>query len=128
MVVGDNNKVDYGPKYDESSTRLWKWRLISKSYFQLGKLEMAIDFLGEQELLSSPEAKYGSSNEQSSIPFVIRSREILHRKDKGNKAFQYGRHEEAVKHYSAVVLIGVASQPFTTIYFCNRAAAYQAPN
>ncbi|XP_052175139.1 uncharacterized protein LOC127789991 [Diospyros lotus] len=126
MVVGDNNKVDCGPKYNNSSIRLWRWRLISKSYFHLGKLEVALDFLEKQELLRSSEAKYGSSTEESSIPFAVTIRELLHHKNKGNEAFQCGRHEEAVKHYTAAVPISVESRPFAAICFCNRAAAYQA--
>ena len=117
MVVGDNNKVDYGTKYHELSIRLRRWHLVSKFYFQLEKLEVAIDFLGELELWRSPEAKYGSSNEESSIPFAVTSHELLHRNGKGSEDFQQGGHEEAVKHYSAAASIGVKSRPFCSYLF-----------
>lgn len=36
-----------------SPARLWRWHLISKSYFCLGKLEVALDLLQKLEQLGS---------------------------------------------------------------------------
>lgn len=44
----------------------------------------------------------------------------------GNEAFQLGKHQEAVEHYSAALACNSESRPFTAICFSNRAAAYQA--
>lgn len=44
----------------------------------------------------------------------------------GNKAFQCGKHTEAVEHYTAAILNSVESRPFAAVCFCNRAAAHQA--
>ncbi|CAL5350575.1 unnamed protein product [Camellia sinensis] len=107
MVTGDNNIVNVdGLDYKNSSIRLWRWLLISKSYFYLGR--------------------HGSSTRESSNPFAVTVRELLHRKNAGNEAFQSGRHTEAVEHYTAVVSSSIESRPFVAICFCNRAAAHQS--
>lgn len=41
-----------------SFPRLWRWHLISKSYFYMGKLEMALDLLEKLEKLGSAIDKY----------------------------------------------------------------------
>ncbi|GFS36949.1 heat shock protein DnaJ with tetratricopeptide repeat-containing protein [Actinidia rufa] len=114
------------PNYNNSSIRLWRWRLMSKSYFHLGRLELALDLLEKQELLRSSEDRCGSSGWESSIPFAVTVRELLHHKNAGNEAYQSGRHSEAVEHYTAVVSNSIESRPFAAICFCNRAAANQA--
>ncbi|KAI7997928.1 hypothetical protein LOK49_LG10G02809 [Camellia lanceoleosa] len=81
MVTGDNNIVNVdGLEYKNSSIRLWRWLLISKSYFYLGRLDEALDLLEKQELLRSTEDRHGSSTRESSIPFAVTVRELLHRK------------------------------------------------
>ncbi|KAF5941207.1 hypothetical protein HYC85_022374 [Camellia sinensis] len=127
MVTGDNNIVNVdGLEYKNSSIKLWRWLLISKSYFYLGRLDEALDLLEKQELLRSTEDRHGSSTRESSIPFAVTVRELLHRKNAGNEAFQSGRHTEAVEHYTAVVSCSIESRPFAAICFCNRAAAHQS--
>ncbi|CAL5423178.1 unnamed protein product [Camellia sinensis] len=127
MVTGDNNLVNVdGLEYKNSSIKLWRWLLISKSYFYLGRLDEALDLLEKQELLRSTEDRHGSSTRESSIPFAVTVRELLHRKNAGNEAFQSGRHTEAVEHYTAVVSSSIESRPFAAICFCNRAAAHQS--
>ncbi|KAL7169113.1 hypothetical protein ACSBR2_034197 [Camellia fascicularis] len=127
MVTGDNNIVNVdGLEYKNSSIKLWRWLLISKSYFYLGRLDEALDLLEKQELLRSTEDRHGSSTRESSIPFAVTVRELLHRKNAGNEAFQSGRHTEAVEHYTAVVSSSIESRPFAAICFCNRAAAHQS--
>ncbi|KAL7195966.1 hypothetical protein ACSBR1_036070 [Camellia fascicularis] len=127
VVTGDNNIVNVdGLEYKNSSIRLWRWLLISKSYFYLGRLDEALDLLEKQELSRSTEDRHGSSTRESSIPFAVTVRELLHRKNAGNEAFQSGRHTEAVEHYTAVVSSSIESRPFAAICFCNRAAAHQS--
>ncbi|PSS33553.1 Mitochondrial import receptor subunit like [Actinidia chinensis var. chinensis] len=94
---------------------------MSKYFFHLGRLELALDLLEKQELL-----RCGSSSQESSIPFAVTVRELLHHKNAGNEAYQSGRHSEAVEHYTAVVSNSIESRPFAAICFCNRAAANQA--
>ena len=82
MVVGDNNKVDYRPKHDESSIMLWGWRPVSKSYFQLEELEVDLDFLEEHKLLRSPKAKYGRHEEvvkhySNVVSVIFKSRPLI---------------------------------------------------
>ena len=39
-----------GFKFERKSfIRVWRWRLISKSYFHMGRLEAALDLLEKQE-------------------------------------------------------------------------------
>ncbi|KAA8517163.1 hypothetical protein F0562_017456 [Nyssa sinensis] len=112
-----------GSKYKNSFIRMWRWHLMSKSKFHLGRLEMALNLLEKQELLRS--TKY-SMTQRSTIPLTVTVRELLHHKNAGNKAFQMGRHMEAVEHYTAAISSSVESHPFAAICFCNRAAAHQA--
>ncbi|XAR68475.1 hypothetical protein NMG60_11003599 [Bertholletia excelsa] len=107
-----------------SAPRIWRLRLMSKSYFHLGKLEMALDLLEKQEQMISTEDR--SSTQESSIPFAATVRELLHHKNAGNEAFQCGRHADAVDHYTTVISSNIESHPFAAICFCNRAAAHQA--
>uniref|UniRef100_A0A0D3EMA0 J domain-containing protein n=1 Tax=Oryza barthii TaxID=65489 RepID=A0A0D3EMA0_9ORYZ len=73
--------------------------IYAKSYFFIGKLEEAHQFLKKlgQEALAA-----------------------------GNKAFQAGKYSEAVEHYTAALLSNTESPRFSAICFANRAAAYQA--
>ncbi|KAH7844128.1 hypothetical protein Vadar_024623 [Vaccinium darrowii] len=114
------------PTYNNSSIRLWRWHLMAKSYFHLGRLEAALDLLEKRDLLRSSEDRCGSNMQESSMPFAVTVRELLHRKNAGNESFQSGRHTEAVEHYTAAVSSSIESRPFAAICFCNRAAAHQA--
>ncbi|XP_058209283.1 uncharacterized protein LOC131322125 [Rhododendron vialii] len=126
-VAGDNNiDIVDGPTYNNSSIRLWRWHLMAKSYFHLGRLEVALDLLEKQELLRSSEDRCGTNMQESSIPFAVTVRQLLHHKNAGNEAFQSGRHTQAVEHYTAAVSSSIESRPFAAICFCNRAAAHQA--
>lgn len=44
----------------------------------------------------------------------------------GNSAFQSGRREVAIEHYSAALACNSSSRPFNAVCLANRAAAYQA--
>ncbi|XP_077252404.1 uncharacterized protein LOC143891699 isoform X2 [Tasmannia lanceolata] len=109
-----------------SSEMLWRWRVISRAYFYLGKLEEALDLLQKHEQVAPVIEKYGSKNLESSVAFSATVRELLHHKAAGNEAFQSGKHLEAVEHYTAALACNVESRPFAAICFCNRAAAHQA--
>ncbi|CAN0907882.1 DnaJ homolog subfamily C member 7 [Linum grandiflorum] len=109
-----------------SFPRLWRWRLISKCYFNLGKLDAALDLLGKIEKMGPVGGKFASGLFESSISLVATIRDLLNRKSAGNDAFQCGNYKEAVEQYSAVLSSNIESRPFTAICFCNRAAAYQA--
>uniref|UniRef100_A0A1J3ITN3 DnaJ-like protein subfamily C member 7 n=1 Tax=Noccaea caerulescens TaxID=107243 RepID=A0A1J3ITN3_NOCCA len=106
--------------------RVWRCRLILKSYFHMGKLEEAIASLEKQEQLLSATKGDGNKPLESSIPLAATIRELLRLKSAGNEAFQSGRHAEAVEHYTAALSCNVESRPFTAVCFCNRAAAYKA--
>lgn len=105
--------------------RLWRCRVIFKSYFHLGKLEEGLASLEKQDEKVSTYRNWRKTLE-SSVPLVLTVRELLSHKAAGNEAFQAGRHTEAVEHYTAALSCNVESRPFTAVCFCNRAAAYKA--
>ncbi|KAH9687316.1 Heat shock protein DnaJ with tetratricopeptide repeat-containing protein [Citrus sinensis] len=134
-VLTDNGSVT------DSLARLRRWRLISKSYFCTGKLEVAIDLLQKLERVGSM-----SDNEilESSISLAATIRALLHRKEPyllllsyffacifekisaGNEAVKSGRYTEAVEHYTVALSTNIESRPIAAICFRNRAAALQA--
>ncbi|CAN1256166.1 DnaJ homolog subfamily C member 7 [Linum perenne] len=109
-----------------SFPRLWRWRLTSKCYFNLGKLDAALDLLGNVEKMGPFNDKYASGLFESSMSLMATIRDLQNRKSAGNDAFQCGNYKEAVEQYSAVLSGNIESRPFAAICFCNRAAAYQA--
>ncbi|KDO48233.1 hypothetical protein CISIN_1g0021991mg, partial [Citrus sinensis] len=119
-VLADNGSVTY------SLARLWRWRLISKSYFCIGKLEVALDLLQKLEQVGSISDRYGSEILESSMSLAGTVRALLHHKSAGNEAFKSGRYTEAVEHYTVALSTNIESRPFAAICFCNRAAALQA--
>ncbi|XP_058107235.1 uncharacterized protein LOC131250873 [Magnolia sinica] len=128
-LIGDDGKlrpVDGSESLKNSSTRLWRWRLISKSYFYMGRLEEALDVLQKHEQVGPFAERFGSKMLESSVAFAVTVRELLRHKAAGNEAFLAGRHSEAVEHYTAAIACNVESRPFAAICFCNRAAAHQA--
>lgn len=108
------------------SFRIWRYCLIFRSNFYLGKLEEAVDFLEKQECWRSMLAKFGSETLETLIPQLSTAHELLSHKSAGNGAFQAGKHKEAVEHYTAALSFNVESRPFSAVCFANRAAAYQA--
>ncbi|XP_022854759.1 uncharacterized protein LOC111376064 isoform X2 [Olea europaea var. sylvestris] len=105
---------------------VWCWSQILKSYFYLGRLAEALDFLKKQEKSVSLVERRENRTLESMIPLVGIIRELLHHKSAGNEAYQSGKHTEAVEHYTAAISCTVESRPFAAICFCNRAAAYRA--
>ncbi|CAN6560409.1 unnamed protein product [Malus baccata var. baccata] len=106
--------------------RLWRCRMIFKSYFYLGKLEEGLATLNKHEEKMSTSYRNWRTTLQSSEPLVLVVRKLLSHKVAGNEAFQAGRHTEAVEHYTNALCCNVESRPFTAVCFCNRAAAYKA--
>lgn len=119
-VLTDNGSVTY------SLARLWRWRLISQSYFCIGKLEVALDLLQKLEQVGSISDKYGSEVLESSMSLAATIRALLRHKSAGNEAVKSGRYTEAVEHYTVALSSNIESRPFAAICFCNRAAALQA--
>lgn len=121
-VVGHMNVDGYDCK---NSLELWRWSLMSKSYFQLGKLEIALDLI-EKHAQLRPTTDKIVGPEESLISLAVTIRELLHCKNAGNEAFQSGKHAEAVEHYTAAISKSIESRSFAAVCFCNRAAAHQS--
>ncbi|KAH7667206.1 Dnaj-like subfamily c member 7 protein [Dioscorea alata] len=123
-IVADGKRKDRDTTegMKSSTVRLWRWYLISKSNFYLGKLDEALELLQEQEQIQPIADKYVAKSSELSAAIS----ELLRLKSAGNEAFQAGRYSEAVESYTAALTLNIESRPFTAICFCNRAAAYQA--
>ncbi|KAI3984059.1 hypothetical protein MKX01_035186 [Papaver californicum] len=109
-----------------SPPRLWRWRLISQSYFYLGRLEESLKYLEKLDLAGSAAEKFESKTMDSSNALLPIVRELLRHKAAGNEAFQSGKHSKAIEHYTSALSCNIESRPFGAICFCNRAAAYKA--
>nr|KJB35956.1 hypothetical protein B456_006G135000 [Gossypium raimondii] len=109
-----------------SIAMLWRWNLMSKSYFYMGKLEKALELLQKLEHVGSWKDKHGSKILEMSVSLAVTIRELLRLKTAGNEAVCSGRYTEAVEHYTLALSSNVESRPFAAICFCNRAAAHQA--
>lgn len=108
------------------SVKSWRYYLIAKSYFFIGKLEEAHQFLKKYEQTTPAEYKCGKQSQQSVSLLSKTISELLRLKVAGNEAFQAGKYSEAVEHYTAALLSNAESLHFSAICFGNRAAAYQA--
>ncbi|CAL4957247.1 unnamed protein product [Urochloa decumbens] len=108
------------------SVKLWRYHLIAKSYFFLGKLEEAHLFLKKYDQIKVKECRCGKQSQESISSFSMAISELLQLKAAGNEAFQSGKYLEAVEHYTAALLSNNESLRFLAVCFCNRAAAYQA--
>ncbi|KAA3455313.1 dentin sialophosphoprotein isoform X6 [Gossypium australe] len=109
-----------------SIAMLWRWHLMSKSYFYMGKLEKALELLQKLEHVGSWKDEHGSKILEMSVSLAVTIRELLRLKTAGNEAVCSGRYTEAVEHYTLALSSNVESRPFAAICFCNRAAACQA--
>ncbi|XP_006644051.3 uncharacterized protein LOC102708842 isoform X2 [Oryza brachyantha] len=109
-----------------SSVKLWRYYIIAKSYFFIGKLEEAHQFLKKHRQEALVECRYGKKSQQSISSFFTAICELLSLKAAGNEAFQAGKYSEAVEHYTTALLSNTESLRFSAICFANRAAAYQA--
>ncbi|XP_035545296.1 uncharacterized protein LOC108982058 isoform X2 [Juglans regia] len=119
------NVESYG--YEVYSTvRLWRWCLIPKCYFHLGRLEAALELLQKLEQAESITDRYINKNLELSTSLAVTIRELLRHKRAGNEAFQTRKYTEAIEHYTIALSSNVQSRPFSAICLCNRAAAFQA--
>ncbi|XP_076890050.1 uncharacterized protein LOC143541009 [Bidens hawaiensis] len=116
--------LDSAEKNFATGSKLWRWNLMSKSYFHRGRLEMALEFIEKHEQLGPASDK--SVDPKESFPLAVTIRELLHCKNAGNEAFQNVKHTEAIEHYSAAISKSMESHAFAAVCFCNRAAAHQA--
>ncbi|XP_062117861.1 uncharacterized protein LOC133831531 [Humulus lupulus] len=109
-----------------SFERIWRWCLISKSYFYLGRLEAALPILDKLKQIGSIKDESANKELDSSTLLAVTIRDLLHQKNAGNEAFKSGKYSEAVEHYTVALSSNVESRRFAAICFCNRAAAHQA--
>ncbi|CAO2184953.1 unnamed protein product [Urochloa humidicola] len=70
------------------SVKLWRHHLIAKSYFFLGKLEEAHQFLKKYEQMKVMECRCGKQSQESILAFSKTISELLRLKGAGNEAFQ----------------------------------------
>ncbi|KAJ0582602.1 putative DnaJ domain, tetratricopeptide-like helical domain superfamily [Helianthus annuus] len=117
--------LDAAEKNFATESKLWRWNLMSKSYFHLGRLDIALDFIEKHEQLR-PTADKSVDPTESLTSLAVTIRELLHCKNAGNEAFQNGKHTEAIEHYSAAISKSMESHSFAAVCFCNRAAAHQS--
>ncbi|KAL6845037.1 hypothetical protein ACP4OV_025210 [Aristida adscensionis] len=109
----------------ECSGRNWRPYLICKSYFLLGRLEEALDFLKKhEEVTHVKQSDESTCKKCTSLSATIE--QLLSLKASGNESFQAGKYLDAVEQYSAALARNSESRPFSAVCFCNRAAAYQA--
>ncbi|KAL4592188.1 hypothetical protein LXL04_005175 [Taraxacum kok-saghyz] len=87
--------------------------LIVKSYFYLGRLDDALQFIKKQE------------NSGYIIPLADTIRDLLSYKRAGNEAYKSGKHSDAIEHYTSALSCSVESRLFASRCLCNRAAAYR---
>ncbi|XP_071697158.1 uncharacterized protein [Rutidosis leptorrhynchoides] len=139
LVLGKHKEVvqlceqtlDLAEKNFENGTnttiKLWRWNMLSKSHFYLGRLEIALDYIERHERLRPTIDKDRTvGSEESLAHLAITIRELLHCKNAGNEAFQSGKHMEAVEHYTTAISKSIESLPFAAVCFSNRAAAHQS--
>ncbi|VFQ72255.1 unnamed protein product [Cuscuta campestris] len=125
LDIAEKNYVCLSMENINDTLRLWRWRIMSKSYYHLGKLEAALHLIEKQEQLLAKD-RSGNNSQESSIPLGTVIRELLDRKKAGNEAFESKKFAEALDHYNAAISSSVESRPFAAICFCNLAAAHQS--
>lgn len=107
-------------------TKLSFWQMTGKAKFYLGRLEEALGSLLKHEEAIAAVALSCKERMESLAPLIATIRNLLHHKAAGNEAFQAGKYAAAEEHYTAALACNNASRPFTSVCFCNRAAASQA--
>nr|XP_043622481.1 dnaJ homolog subfamily C member 7 homolog [Erigeron canadensis] len=122
LVFAENNYNHMSDEDQKQQLKLWRWSLMSRSYFCMAKFDLALSILEKYEQLAPLETK----NEGPSSLSAASLRELLRCKNAGNEAYKGGKYREAVEHYSNSIRRSIESRPFTAICLCNRAAAYQA--
>ncbi|CAL4964223.1 unnamed protein product [Urochloa decumbens] len=122
----DKNSEGNNLDNNTCSVKLWRHHLIAKSYFCLGKLEEAHQFLKKYEQMKVTKCRCEKQSQESISSFSMAISELMRLKAAGNEAFQSGKYLEAVEYYTTALLSNSESLRFLAVCFCNRAAAYQA--
>nr|GEW08760.1 DnaJ domain, zinc finger, CCHC-type, tetratricopeptide-like helical domain protein [Tanacetum cinerariifolium] len=117
-----NDSKRKGHEDQNRELHLWRWSLISRSYYHMGKFDLALTMLQKYEQLAPSETK----TEEPSLFSATTVHELLQIKSAGNDAFQSGKFIEAVEHYTNAIMRSIESRPFAAICLCNRAAAHQS--
>ncbi|XP_019455832.1 PREDICTED: uncharacterized protein LOC109356767 [Lupinus angustifolius] len=121
---GNNSNISTCDSY--TSVNLWRWSLISKCYFHLGKLEASLNVLEKLQQVVSVNDRCVIDYIEESLSLAATIRELLDHKTAGNEKFKLGKYKEAVESYTVALSSNIKSRPFAAICFCNRAAAHQA--
>ncbi|XP_019426030.1 PREDICTED: uncharacterized protein LOC109334616 isoform X1 [Lupinus angustifolius] len=121
---GSSSNISMRDNY--SSVNLWRWSLISKCYFHLGKLEASLKVLEKLQQVVSVNDRCVIGNVGDPLSLAATIRELLDHKNAGNENFKLGKYKEAVENYTVALSSNIKSRPFAAICFCNRAAAHQA--
>ncbi|KAF9592583.1 hypothetical protein IFM89_016034, partial [Coptis chinensis] len=121
-----STSADRSESIKNCPARLWRWHLMAKSYFYLGRLEETLTLMEKLERAESEAQRIGNKITEPWSKLAVTVRELLRHKAAGNEAFQSGRHSEAIEHYTSALSCNLESRPFAAICFCNRAAAHQA--
>ncbi|XP_038881868.1 uncharacterized protein LOC120073225 [Benincasa hispida] len=119
-------ETDVSGCQSHSLARLWRWCLITKALFYLGKFEAALETVGKIKQEKYNQEKSRIKSLESSLALADTIQGLMHCKSAGNEAFRSGKYTEAVEHYTVALSINVESRSFTAVCLCNRAAAYQA--
>lgn len=106
--------------------KLLFWQMSGKAKFYLGRLEEALGALLKHEEAIAAVVMSCKGRVESLAPLIATIRNLLHHKAAGNEAFQAGKYAAAEEHYTAALACNNASRPFTSVCFCNRAAASHA--
>lgn len=77
---GQSSNLEAAEPLKQYYFRIWRYRLIFKSNFHLGKLEDALDFLENQEQWRSLVTKYGNDTLECLIPQLSTARELIRHK------------------------------------------------
>ncbi|CAJ1913063.1 unnamed protein product [Sphenostylis stenocarpa] len=126
VLANNSENSDSSLSDSHSSVKLWRWSLISKCYFRLGRLEASLNVLEQLQHVVSITEKCVIDNIEDSLSLASTIRELLDHKRAGNENFKLGKYTEAVENYTAALSCNIKSRPFMAICFCNRAAAHQA--
>ncbi|KAL5546407.1 hypothetical protein UlMin_006094 [Ulmus minor] len=124
--ISANALEDTDGSESQSFVRLWRWYMISKSYFYLGRFEAALPLLDKLTQVGSIKDEHGGKNLESPASLAVTIHELLQHKNAGNEAFKSKKYSEAVDHYTFALSCNVESRRFAAVCFCNRAAAFQA--
>ncbi|WJX78342.1 hypothetical protein P8452_61574 [Trifolium repens] len=109
-----------------SSVKLWRWSLISKCYFRLGRLDASLNIIEKLRQTASVNDKCVIDNIEDLLSLAATIHELLDHRRAGNENFKLGKYAAAVENYTAALSSNIKSRPFAAICFGNRAAAHQA--